>query len=85
MSDVAIEKSVWDLLFARVFVTPTLVLLSEMDATFWPECVRLIPDEFCFGALFPRTAVMLSSSSSSTRTLVILCFELYAAREASWR
>ena len=81
MSDVALEKSVWDLLFARVFVDPTLVLLSQMDATIWSEWVRLIRDNFCFGALFSRTAVMLSSSSSSSRTLVILCFEFCTARE----
>jgi hypothetical protein len=47
MSDVALEKSVRDLLFARVFVDPTLVLLSEMDANIWSEWIRLISDEVC--------------------------------------
>jgi len=76
MSVVALEKSVWDSLFARVFVDPTLVLLSEMDANIWSEWVHLIPDKVGFGALFSRTVVMLVSSSSSTRTLVILGFEV---------
>ena len=82
MSDVSLQKSVWDLLFDRVFVDPTLVLLSEMDANIWSEWVRLIPDKVCFGALFSRTAVMLASSTScSTRTLVMRCFEFCTARE----
>ena len=71
MSDATLEKSVWDLLLARVLVDPTLVLLSEMDAKIWSEWVRLIPDELCFGVVFSRNAIMLSSSPSSTRTLVL--------------
>ena len=81
MSDVSLQKSVWDLLFDRVFVDPTLVLLSEMDANIWSEWARLISDKVCFGALFSRTAMMLASSSSSTRTLVMICFEFCTARE----
>ncbi len=80
MSDVALEKSVWDLLFARVFVEPTLVLLSQMDANIWSEWVRLISDKVCCGA-FSSTVMMLGTSSSSTRTLVIRCFEFCRARE----
>ena len=69
MSDATLEKSVWDLLLARVLVDPTLVLLSEMDAKICSEWVRLIPDKFCFGVFFSRDATMSSSSPSSTRTL----------------
>ena len=81
MSDVALQKSVWDLHFGRVVVDPTLVLLSEMDANIWSEWVRLIPDKVCFGALVSRTAMTLMSSSSSTRTFIIICFEFCRARE----
>ena len=81
MSDATFETSVWDLLFARVLGDPTLVLLSEMDAKIWSECVRLIPDKFGFGVLSSRDAIMLSSSPSSTRTWVLMCFDSCTARE----
>ena len=83
MSDVVLQKSVWDLLFARVFVDPTLVLLSGMDANICSEWARLIPDKVCVGALFFRNAMILASHSpsSSFRTLVLICFEFCRARE----
>jgi hypothetical protein len=71
MSHATLEKSVWDLLLARVLVDPTLVLLSETDAMIWSEWVRLIPDKFCFGVLFSRDAIKSSCFPSSTRTLVL--------------
>ena len=84
MPDVALEKSVWDLLFAAVFVDPTLVLLSQMDANIWSEWIRLSPDKFCVG--FPsRNAIMLSFSPFSTRTSVITGLDFPTAREEYWR
>ena len=81
MSDDSIEKFVWDLLFVRVLVDPTLVLLSQMDGNIWSEWVRLMPDKFCVGLLFSRHAIMLSSTSFSTRTSVIMCLEFGQGRE----
>jgi hypothetical protein len=72
MSGAILEQSVWDLLFDRVFVDPTNVLLSEMNAKPSSEWFRLIPDEFCLGVRVPGTAMLLFSCSSSTHVVVVL-------------